>query len=51
MKREFLSFEVKRSKSRNHAVLFDRDLPFKPKTVKSKLTYQRKPKHSAKGWE
>ena len=51
MKREFLQFEVKRSKSRNHQVLFDRDLPFKPRSEKSKMAYQRKPKHVSKGWE
>jgi len=51
MKREFLQFEVKRSKSRVHQVLWERDLPFKPKSEKSKMAYQRKPKHISKGWE
>lgn len=45
MKREFLQFEVTRVKTRKHRVLFDDELPFKPKTEKSKITYQRKPKH------
>ena len=30
---------------RAHYVLFDEDSPFKPKVVKRKDTYQRKPKH------
>lgn len=51
MKHEVLQFEVKRTKSRDHKVLFDRDLPFKPKSEKSKMAYQRRPKHLAKGWE
>lgn len=51
MKREFLQFEVKPGKSRNHKVLFERDLPFKPRSEKSKMAYQRKPKHTNKGWD
>jgi hypothetical protein len=51
MKREVLQFEVTRVKTRKHRVLFDNELPFKPKSEKSKMAYQRKPKHLAKGWE
>ena len=35
-------------KTRIHYVLFDNSSPFKPKTVKSKKVYKRKPKHSKK---
>lgn len=33
-------------KTRVHRVLFDRDSPFKPKTVESKVAYKRKSKHN-----
>ena len=45
MKKELLSFTVKLPKHRAHRVLFSNDTPFKPKVVKSKMDYQRKPKH------
>jgi hypothetical protein len=32
-------------KTRFHRVLFDRDSPFKPKAVESKVAYKRKDKH------
>lgn len=32
-------------KTRAHRVLFANDTPFKPKVVKSKVRYQRQPKH------
>ena len=34
-----------RQRTRAHRVLFDRDLPFKPKVVPSKLAYKRREKH------
>jgi hypothetical protein len=34
---------------RVHHVLFDEDSPFKPKIVKRKDTYKRKPKHRNQG--
>ena len=34
-----------RQRTRAHRVLFDRDLPFKPKVVPSKLAYKRRDKH------
>jgi hypothetical protein len=45
MKREIISFKIEKPKHRAHRVLFDEGTPFKPKVVKSKLQYQRKPKH------
>jgi hypothetical protein len=45
MKREILSFKIEQPKHRAHRVLFDENTPFKPKVVKSKTGYQRKPKH------
>ncbi len=38
-------------KTRAHKVLWDRDLPFKPKREESKISYRRKPKHPKKGNE
>lgn len=35
-------------KTRAHNVLFAKDTPFKPKVVKSKAKYQRRPKHRGK---
>jgi nitrogen fixation-related uncharacterized protein len=32
-------------KTRAHRILFDRDLPFKPKRVEMKTLYKRRPKH------
>ena len=32
-------------KTRRHYVLFDRDLPFKPKVVRDRTKYRRKVKH------
>lgn len=45
MKREIISFKIDKPKHRAHRVLFDENTPFKPKVVKSKIQYQRKPKH------
>ncbi len=42
-----LKIETQR-KTRAHKVLWDRDLPFKPKREDSKLAYRRKAKHSKK---
>jgi len=35
-------------KTRAHLVLFQKDTPFKPKVVKSKKAYNRKPKHKGR---
>lgn len=35
-------------KTRAHRVLWDRDLPFKPKREDSKVSYRRKAKHPKK---
>jgi hypothetical protein len=32
-------------RTRAHRVLFDRDLPFRPQVVDSKIRYRRRPKH------
>jgi hypothetical protein len=40
-----MRYIVKRTKSRAHRILFDRDLPFKPRKVENKLSYNRKAKH------
>lgn len=34
-----------RQRTRAHRVLFERDLPFKPRVVPSKLRYRRRDKH------
>lgn len=44
MKKETLTITFK-TRTRAHRVLFDRDLPFKPKVVESKLRYKRREKH------
>jgi hypothetical protein len=44
MEKQTITVEFKR-RTRAHRVLFDRDLPFKPKVVPSKLHYKRKNKH------
>jgi hypothetical protein len=46
MKKQILSFVVEQPKHRAHRVLFQNNTPFKPKTVQSKVLYNRKPKHS-----
>ena len=46
MKKQILSFVVVQPKHRAHRVLFQNNTPFKPKTVQSKVLYNRKPKHS-----
>ena len=48
MKKEIISFVIPAQKHRAHRVLFDNNTPFKPKVVKSKQHYQRKPKHCKK---
>ena len=41
-----LSFTIELPRQRRRAVeLYSRDTPFKPKTEKSRITYNRKPKH------
>ena len=45
MKKQVLSFNAPQLKHRAHFVLFAEDSPFKPKAVKRKDLYQRKPKH------
>ena len=45
MEKEILSFKIPKVKHRAHFVLFAEDSPFKPKVVKRKDLYQRKPKH------
>lgn len=45
MKKQTLSFKVPKVKHRAHFVLFAEDSPFKPKVVKRKDLFQRKPKH------
>lgn len=44
MKKETIKIEFK-TRTRAHRVLFDRDLPFKPRVVESKLRYRRRDKH------
>lgn len=43
-----LSFTVEMPKRRMHKALFDDELPFKPKVVKPKNQYKRRPKHKNK---
>jgi len=45
MKKQTISFTIPKVKQRAHFVLFAEDSPFKPKVVKRKDLYQRKPKH------
>ena len=44
MKTQKVTVEFK-VRTRAHRVLFDRDLPFKPKVVENKLRYRRREKH------
>lgn len=46
MNKEILKFVVPRVKQRAHYVLFADNTPFKPKSVKNKTRYSRKPKHT-----
>ena len=46
MKTQILSFTLEKPKHRAHRVLFQENTPFKPKVVKRKDTYKRKPKHN-----
>jgi hypothetical protein len=41
-----IHFVIPAVKSRNHRVLFDRDLPFRGRKEDPKTIYRRKPKHS-----
>jgi hypothetical protein len=50
MKREVIAFATP-IKIRAHRVLFDNDLPFKPKVVKSKLLFKRQQKHKKSCYE
>ena len=46
------NFAVKLTKrTRAHRVLFDSDLPFKPRTERNKMAYQRKAKHPNRCYE
>lgn len=45
MNKQVFTFKVGKPKHRAHFVLFAEDSPFKPKVVKRKDLYQRKPKH------
>lgn len=45
MKKQTISFKVEMPKHRQHYVLFCEDTPFKPKAVKPKTLYKRKPKY------
>jgi len=48
MKTEKLTFKVsQKPHTRVHRVLWDRDLPFKPKTEKNKVLYKRHNKHKS----
>lgn len=46
-----LTYKEQRPNVRQHFVLFAEDSPYKPKCVKRKDTYKRKPKHSKKEFE
>ena len=49
MKNQVISFRIAKPKHRAHRMLFDEDLPFKPKVEKPKKgQYQRRPKHRNK---
>lgn len=45
MKKDVFTFRIPRTKPRAHRALFDDDSPFKPKVVKPKNLYKRKPKY------
>ena len=46
MKTELFKITPPRNgRSRKHSILFDEDTPFKPKVVRRKDQYQRRPKH------
>lgn len=36
---------------KQHALLFDTSLPFRPKTEQRRDLYQRKPKHQKRDWD
>jgi hypothetical protein len=38
-------------KHRAHSILFERELPFKPKTERSRVAYKRQEKHRARAWD
>lgn len=44
MEKQTIKIEFK-TRTRAHRVLFDRDLPFKPKVVPGKTRYKRREKH------
>jgi len=44
MNKRIITFTAPQPKQRNHYVLFAEDTPFKPKSVKRKDGYRRKPK-------
>jgi len=45
MKKQTITVNFQRPKTRAHFVLFEHNSPFKPKTVENKLAYKRRPKH------
>lgn len=48
-----ISFVVKNRKPRNPIAqeMFDRDGPYKPRSVAKAKAFQRRPKHQGRGWE
>lgn len=46
-----MRIQVERQRSRAHRILFDRDLPFKPRRVENKTNYRRKLKHPNRNQE
>ena len=48
MKKITIHIPQDHSRTRAHLVLFTKDSPFKPKVVKSRMQYQRNPKHKGK---
>jgi stalled ribosome alternative rescue factor ArfA len=51
MKKEIITFKVRKPKPRAHQALFDDDLPFKHRVQKPKNLYQRKPKYRNGMWD
>lgn len=46
-----MRYQVELQRSRAHKILFDRDLPFKPRKVESKVQFRRKIKHPNRQFE
>ncbi len=45
VRKQVISFKIPQVKHRVHYALFAEDTPFKPKVVKRRDTYKRKPKY------